>query len=97
MNKLSKLRKDIDARDRELISILSARFSTVKKIAAHKKKNNLRSLDAGRWSEVMKKVLSLSKKKGLSKKLATSIMGSIHEESLQIEKQIILVKDKNEK
>lgn len=89
MNNLLKLRKKIDECDRELIKIFSKRFSVVKKIALYKKENNLRPLDAGRWREVLGKIMRLSSRKKISRKLVKSVMDSIHEESLRIEKSII--------
>lgn len=89
MNKLLKLRKDIDKCDRELVRILSLRFSLVKKIALYKKENNFKPLDSARWKKVTDKILFFSAKRELPLKLIKSIMDSIHKESLRIEKKIV--------
>ena len=87
MNNLLKLRKKIDACDRELIHILSKRFFLVKKVALHKKAHKLKPLDPKRWQEVVNTVSSLAEKKRIPKKFVESFMNLIHKESLSIEKR----------
>lgn len=89
MNDLSKLRKNIDACDRQLVDMLSKRFSLVKKIALYKKENNLRPLDSARWQKVVNKITALSIRKKAPRALIKSIFDSIHQKSLVIEKNII--------
>ncbi|OGI66610.1 hypothetical protein A3H53_02455 [Candidatus Nomurabacteria bacterium RIFCSPLOWO2_02_FULL_40_10] len=89
MNNLSKLRKDIDKCDRELINIFSKRFSVVKKVALYKKERNLKSFDPKRWREVVDKMMLLSKKNKIPEKFVQSILDSILKESLRIEENII--------
>ena len=89
MNNLLRLRKNIDEYDKKLIDILSGRFAIVKKIALHKRENNLKAFDHQRWQEIVNRMLRLSDKKKISPKFIQSIMNSIHKESLRIEKNII--------
>jgi chorismate mutase len=53
MNKLEKLRKQIDQLDKELVSILEKRFSIVKLIGEYKKEVGLPILDQKREQEVL--------------------------------------------
>ncbi len=89
MDNLSKLRKDINKYDRELINIFSKRFSVVKKVALHKKEKNIEPLDLKRWREVVSKAVHFGNKKKISEEFITAIMNSVHNESLHIEKDII--------
>lgn len=89
MNNLSKLRKNIDACDRQIVDVLAKRFFLVKKIAQYKKENKLKPLDSARWQKVVDKVATLSAKKKAPAALVKSIFDSIHQESLAIEENII--------
>ena len=78
MNDLESLRKQIDEIDGLIVTLLSKRMKIVGKVGLLKKKQNIPVLDSARW----KKVIKL--KKGYVKK----IWEIIHDEALEIEKNI---------
>ncbi len=77
-NKLENLRKQIDAIDEQIVSLLAKRMEIVKKVGLLKKQQNIPALDSVRWQIVIKS------KKGYLKK----IWEIIHEEALKVEKNV---------
>ncbi len=88
MDQLNKLRKEIDMADKELLTALSKRFTSVKKIGELKKSQGLPPLDKKRWQKVLKSRLELGKNSGLSEKFIKKIYDVIHKYSLEIEVKI---------
>jgi len=78
-------RKQIDSLDRQLFEVLGARERVVKEIGAYKAKNNIPSLQAARFQQVLDKGIEAGKKEGLSEQFVTELLNAIHKESLRIE------------
>lgn len=87
-NNLDELRKEIDALDDQIISLLAQRIAVVKKVGATKKINNIAPLDEKRWQEVLNKLRTKAKTLNLSEDLVEKIYNSIHEFALKLEKNI---------
>ncbi len=78
-------RKKIDSLDKKLIEILGARERVVKEIGIYKAKNNIPSLQAARFQQVIDKGITAGKKEDLSPEFITELLNAIHKESLRIE------------
>ncbi|MDB5155639.1 MAG: hypothetical protein JWR50_346 [Mucilaginibacter sp.] len=82
---LEKARQKIDSLDKKLIEILGARERVVKEIGIYKAKNNIPSLQAARFQQVIDKAIEAGKKEDLSPGFITEVLNAIHKESLRIE------------
>jgi chorismate mutase len=81
-------RKKIDSLDKALIVLVGERERVVKDIGIYKAKNNIPSLQADRFKQVLEKSVEAGKKEGLSETFITELMNAIHKESLRIEDEI---------
>lgn len=81
-------RKKIDSLDKALIALVGERERVVKEIGIYKAQNNIPSLQANRFKEVLEKSVEAGKKEGLSETFITELMNAIHKESLRIEDEI---------
>jgi chorismate mutase len=82
---LEMARQKIDSLDKKLIEILGTRERVVKEIGIYKAKNNIPSLQAARFQQVIDKGIAAGKKENLSAEFITEILNAIHKESLRIE------------
>lgn len=82
---LQSKRREIDSLDRQLFEVLGARERVVKEIGVYKAKNNIPSLQAARFQQVLDKGIEAGKKEGLSAEFVTELLNAIHKESLRIE------------
>ncbi len=82
---LDNLRKEIDAVDSEIISLLAKRMEIVEKIGKYKKENNLPPIDNNRWQLLLQSLLQKADSFKLSKELVKAIYNQIHEHALFIE------------
>ena len=82
---LEAARHKIDSLDKKLIEILGARERVVKEIGIYKAKNNIPSLQAARFQQVIDKGIAAGKKEDLSPEFITEMLNAIHKESLRIE------------
>jgi len=89
-NPLAINRQKIDSLDKMLIQILGERERVVKEIGIYKAKNNIPSLQAGRFQQVLDKGIEAGKKEGLSPEFITELLNAIHKESLRIEDDLKL-------
>ncbi|OKS89209.1 chorismate mutase [Mucilaginibacter polytrichastri] len=84
-NTLAINRQKIDSLDKMLIQVLGERERVVKEIGIYKAKNNIPSLQAARFQQVLNKGIEAGKKEGLSAEFVTDLLNAIHKESLRIE------------
>lgn len=82
---LKEKRAAIDSLDKKLFEVLGARERVVKQIGVYKAKNNIPSLQAARFQQVLDKGIEAGKKEGLSAEFVTELLNAIHKESLRIE------------
>jgi chorismate mutase len=85
---LIKNRVKIDEIDKKIIALLGEREKAVRAIGIYKAKNNIASLQAARFKEVLDKAIEQGKIEGLSPEFITELLNSIHKESLRIEDDI---------
>jgi chorismate mutase len=89
LSKLSALRKEINAKDEQLLETLSERMQIVESIGKAKKESNVAVLQNSRWSEILIKVIEKGESQGLSKVFIERIFKAIHQESIDHQEKII--------
>ncbi len=85
---LEEMRQEIDAADKHLLDALAQRMAVVKRVGRYKKENNLPPLDPKRWEQVLQSKLVQAEEKGLSQELVKDIYELIHQEALNVEKEV---------
>ncbi len=88
-NKLHHLRSIIDEADDELIDILARRMNLVTQIGEYKKQNDITILQIKRWNEIITMRLKKAKTLGLDLDFVQKLLEIIHEESMQIQNDIL--------
>ena len=88
-NKLDILRKKIDGLDEEIINLLSNRMHTVEEIGNHKKENEITILQADRWQKIINDRNNKAREAGVSEEFIQRILKVIHEESINIQTNIL--------
>lgn len=83
---LKNYRAQIDSLDKEIIYLLSRRFTIVNEIWLLKKENNLSPLQSDRWDKLLNENIEFAEEYWVSKDLINDIWNRIHKESLEIEK-----------
>ena len=89
VSKLNALRKEINAKDDQLIETLSERMQIVENIGKAKKESNVAVLQNTRWQEILEKVIDKGEEQGLSKIFIEKIFKAIHQESIAHQEKII--------
>ncbi len=88
LNKLEKLREQIDHIDRELIDTLAARMRLAEQIGEYKKENNVAVFQAERWREIMESRPLWGGQANLSAEFVRELYRIIHDESIRLQTQI---------
>lgn len=70
------------------MEVIGERERVVREIGLYKAKNNIPSLQADRFKQVLEKSIAAGQKEGLSATFVTEMMNAIHRESLRIEEEI---------
>ena len=83
---LANYRAQIDSLDKEIIYLLSRRFTIVKEVWKLKKENNIDPLQTDRWNKLLSENIEVAKELEVSEDLVRGIWERIHKESLEIEK-----------
>ncbi len=89
VSKLNALRKEINAKDEQLLETLSERMQIVENIGKAKKDSNVAVLQNTRWNEILVKVIEKGEEQGLSKNFIEKIFKAIHQESIAHQEDII--------
>lgn len=87
--RLSGLRRQIDAIDKEILESLKMRMEIVKEIGLEKKNNNITPLQLSRMDSLMKERVQLGKSYGLKEKYIEELYNLIHTESVKVQTQIM--------
>lgn len=85
---LETARKNIDAKDKELLKIIAKRQSYLKTIVDYKKKHNLPIHQPQREKEILASKVALAKKLNLDKKMVEKIFLLIMRNSRKIQSSI---------
>jgi chorismate mutase len=88
VNKLERLREQINYLDEELISLISNRMKVVKEIGNIKKESNVTILQSGRYSEIIERALKKAKQVELSEEFMKTYMEAVHIESIRVQNTI---------
>ena len=87
--KLTILRNKIDCLDEEIINLLSTRMIAVEEIGKHKRDNDITILQAERWEKIVNDRRKIARSLGVSEELIQRILKIIHEESINIQTNIL--------
>lgn len=85
VNQLERLRKSIDAIDKELLEKIAERMALVDNIGAYKFENNVTVLQLERWKEIIETRTQFATKIGLDTPFITAILQAIHQESIRLQ------------
>ena len=88
-SELIKLRASIDLFDSKLLDILGNRMKVAEQIGRLKKTKNVAVLQNQRWNEVLEKMISNGKEKGLSEEFILKLFKAIHQESISHQEKIM--------
>jgi chorismate mutase len=88
---LEALREKINSADEQLLLVLSQRIDYSKKIGEYKKANNITILQVNRWEELLKNRMNLGQVMGLNSEFVKEMYSLIHEESIQVQTEIMNV------
>jgi 3-deoxy-7-phosphoheptulonate synthase len=88
-NKLESLRDNIDKIDSEIIEMLGQRMKIVREIGTYKKENKITILQIKRWSDIIKSRTEEGEKLLLNNLFVQKLFQFIHEESINIQSEII--------
>lgn len=86
---LEELRSQIDSLDNDLIATLMNRMNIAELIGKHKKENDVTILQPLRWEYILENRTFNGLKSGLSKDFMTLLLRAIHQESINIQTDIM--------
>ena len=89
INELENLRIKIDNADSQILDIIGNRMKVSEEIGKIKKKQNVAILQSARWNDILEKMISDGKEKGLSEDFILKIFKAIHQESINHQEKIL--------
>ena len=89
LSKLDALRKEINAKDDQLLETLAERMAIVQNIGKAKKEANVAVLQSTRWQEILQKVKDKGAEQGMSPGFIEKVFKAIHQESISQQEKII--------
>ena len=89
INELESLRIKIDDADSQILDIIGNRMKVSEEIGKIKKKQNVAILQSARWNDILEKMISDGKEKGLSEDFILKIFKAIHQESINHQEKIL--------
>ena len=89
IKELENLRVKIDDTDSQILDILGDRMKVSAEIGKIKKRQNVAILQSSRWNNILKKMISDGKAKGLSEDFILKIFKAIHQESINHQEKIL--------
>ncbi len=87
--KISQMRSEIDELDQQILETLSHRMKVVKNIGALKKEHNVAVFQPERWEEISKNIQKEGEKLGLTAEITQKIIEVIHQESVDIQNDVM--------
>lgn len=82
---LTQLRKEIDAVDEQLLTLIQQRVDIAREIGRWKREHDEPIIQAQRYQEVLNHYLELGTAKGLSEDLIHEVFEALHKESVRVE------------
>jgi chorismate mutase len=92
-SELDTYRSDIDQLDDTMVERLAQRMEIVKKIGRYKKNNNIMVLQLNRWEQILTRHADMGVAMGLNPEFVKKMMTLIHEESINLQTEIMNGKD----
>ena len=89
INELENLRIKIDNADSQILEIIGNRMKVSEEIGKIKKNQNVAILQSARWNDILEKMISDGKEKGLSEDFILKIFKAIHQESINHQEKIL--------
>lgn len=86
---MNELRAKIDVLDDALLEILGKRMDISRQMGKTKKENNVQVFQSNRWEQILLEVEKKAAEKGLSKEFIEKTFKAIHEESINIQTEIV--------
>jgi chorismate mutase len=86
---MNELRAKIDVLDDALLEILGKRMDISRQMGKTKKENNVQVFQSNRWEQILAEVEKKAAEKGLSKEFIEKTFKAIHEESINIQTEIV--------
>ena len=86
---LEELRSQIDMIDDEILATIQRRMAVVTQIGNTKKANNIRILQTDRWIQIIESAKQKGNSKGLSDEFIEKLFKAIHQESINIQTEIL--------
>lgn len=90
---LSKMRREIDQLDNDLIALLSERMEVARQIGRFKEHHDMTVLQPHRYSEVMADRMRLGKQAGMSDEFVKALFRAVHEESVRQQLDVLRGKE----
>lgn len=87
---MDQLRAKIDVIDENLLYMVSSRMKISREIGEYKKNNNIAILQTSRWDSILQKMIAKGADYGLSEGFIKDFFNAIHEESVQIQNEVLL-------
>ena len=89
INELENLRIKIDNADSQILDIIGNSMKVSEEIGKIKKNQNVAILQSARWNDILEKMISDGKEKGLSEDFILKIFKAIHQESINHQEKIL--------
>lgn len=89
LTKLTKLRRQIDDIDYQILHKIAKRMQFSQEIGKYKRNNGMRVLQSNRWNEVLKSREAFAKKMGLDTLFTINLLELIHHESIRKQTELI--------
>lgn len=89
LTKLTKLRRQIDDIDYQILHKIAKRMQFSQEIGKYKRNNGMRVLQSNRWDEVLKSREAFAKKMGLYTIFTINLLELIHHESIRKQTELI--------
>lgn len=86
---LTSLRESIDRIDDELLELLARRMDVSRQIGVYKRTNSMPVIQTDRYNDLMQTRVKMAGRLGLSAEFVSSILASIHEESVRQQVEIM--------
>lgn len=88
-DQLSRLRKEIDKLDFEVLEIIASRLKLIQEIGLYKKENNITIFQPERWAEIVETRKKYGKEIHLSEEMILDLVKLIHRESISIQTKVM--------
>lgn len=93
LEKVERMRRQIDDIDSDLLELLAERMRIAEKIGGFKKHSKVAIFQPSRWNEILESGIAKGKIKGLSEEFISLVLKAIHQESIQHQDRVMNAKE----